>query len=107
MSAITIMQPQPWAPTYGVSVDGRSVAECSSLEAAQAAALLLGGASACGHPRTERGKDAPMRYGSKRTEVCLDCGAFRTHSHTDPLCWLSAWRPADEYAEATAESDDC
>lgn len=59
----------------------------------------------CQHERTTRGANVPRRYGSWRTEVCRDCGAFRTHGHDAARSQLSDWRPASEYAEATAEQE--
>lgn len=61
----------------------------------------------CLHTRTVRGKDAPRIWGSWRTQICLDCGAFRMHAHNEdpsaPPGWnKSAWRPAAQYEEATA-----
>lgn len=63
---------------------------------------------ACEHRRTERGKDIPRRYGSYRSEVCLDCKAFRARDHHDQLITDSrgGWRPAEQYDSETAESDD-
>jgi hypothetical protein len=65
----------------------------------------------CLHTRTARGEDAPRVWGSWRTQVCLDCGAFRMHGHDeDPRAapgWSkSAWRPAGEYGETTAKPKD-
>ena len=67
--------------------------------------------SGCLHAKTKRGKDAPRAWGSWRTQVCLDCGAFRTHGHnedpdTAPGWSKSAWRRASEYEEAIAEPGD-
>lgn len=55
----------------------------------------------CDHRRSRRGDDVPRVYGSWRTEVCLDCGSFRTHGHDAFRSQKSEWRPAEEYAEAT------
>jgi len=61
----------------------------------------------CRHGRRERGKDVPRVYGSWRSQVCLDCGAFRTHGHNDDPdapgahANVSGWLPASEYAGAT------
>jgi hypothetical protein len=64
----------------------------------------------CVHAETKRGDDAPLLYGSHRTEVCLACGAFRTHGHnalpSQIGAWASEWKPASEYAAATADEDD-
>jgi hypothetical protein len=65
----------------------------------------------CLHTRIERGRDVPRVWGSWRTQVCLDCGAFRMHAHNeDPSAtpgWCkSAWRSAGEYDGATAESEN-
>lgn len=59
----------------------------------------------CGHLRTKRGKDAPRRWGSFRTEVCLDCGAFRTHGHDPGRSHMSSWKPASEYADSVSEME--
>jgi len=57
----------------------------------------------CHHPRTERGKDVPRRWGSFRSEVCCDCGCFRTLTHhNEPV---GPWRPVDEYEQATTRGD--
>lgn len=62
-------------------------------------------AASCKHARTTRGADAPRLYGSWRTEVCRDCGAFRTHGHDVGRSHPSEWNPASEYAAATAEQE--
>ena len=59
---------------------------------------------ACPHAKTERGKDVPLRYGSYRSEVCVECGAFRTRDHHDVV--NVRWRPASEYEQATDEDED-
>lgn len=56
----------------------------------------------CKHAYTKRGKNAPLRWGSYRTEVCKACGAYRTHGHDAARSHLSAWLPASGYAEAVA-----
>jgi hypothetical protein len=66
----------------------------------------------CLHRETARGKDAPRAWGSWRTQVCLDCGAFRLHAHDEdpgaaPGWSKSAWRPASEYEGATSEVQAC
>lgn len=78
----------------------------AELDAALSTLDKKGTAAACHHTRTARGKDAPRAYGSWRTEVCQDCGAFRTYTHNPPDAHVSAWRPADEYADATAEREE-
>lgn len=60
----------------------------------------------CQHAHRARGKDVPRVYGSWRSEVCQNCGAFRTHGHDPGRSHLSAWQPAAEYTEATAEPED-
>lgn len=60
----------------------------------------------CGHERTARGADVPLRYGSYASEVCRDCGAFRWHGHDPARSRMSAWKPASEYADATEEQED-
>lgn len=68
-------------------------------------------ASGCKHTNVIRGGDVPRVYGSFRSQVCIDCGAFRTHNHNevpDPLSQLSGhpWRPASEYADAISREED-
>lgn len=65
----------------------------------------------CVHATVERGKDVPRLYGSWRTQVCVDCKAFRTHGHDDvpdpSKPWGGhPWRPAGEYASATRPRGD-
>jgi hypothetical protein len=60
----------------------------------------------CAHAVAGRGRDAPLRYGSHRTEVCRACGAFRTHGHDAARSNLSDWRAASEYADATADREE-
>jgi hypothetical protein len=68
--------------------------------------------SGCGHPRTVRGLDVPLVWGSRRSQVCVDCGAFRTHGHhhgDDPDVRgpdVSGWHPACEYVDATSRRDE-
>lgn len=57
----------------------------------------------CAHTSTARGANVPRRWGSYRSEVCRDCGAFRTMTHHGEH--KSEWRPANEYSEATAEQE--
>ena len=57
----------------------------------------------CQHVRQKRGKDAPRRWGSYRTFVCLDCGAFQLASHLNERG--DRWYPWTEYEDATAEQD--
>lgn len=63
----------------------------------------------CAHPNTKRGKDIPRRWGTYRSEVCLDCGMFRPRTHittSDHLGEVAGdWRPADEYEDATTPED--
>jgi len=56
--------------------------------------------STCKHTRTKRGKNAPRRWGSYRTIVCLDCGMFQLASHLNEAG--DRWHPAAEYEDATA-----
>lgn len=58
----------------------------------------------CKHERTSRGANIPLRWGSARSEVCRDCGAFRERDHHGNLR-DARWRPASEYAEAIAEQE--
>lgn len=70
--------------------------------------IAASNAVGCVHRRTERGKDIPRSYGSYRSEVCLDCKAFRARDHHDQLITDSrgGWRPAEQYDQETAESDE-
>lgn len=61
---------------------------------------------ACSHLNTKRGLDSPRQWGSWRTEVCLDCGSFRTHAHDTGRSHLSEWKPANEYEQETTRYDD-
>lgn len=65
-------------------------------------------AGGCEHRRTERGKDIPRRHGSFRSEVCLDCKAFRARDHHDEIVtgYPGRWRPAEQYASDTADTED-
>jgi hypothetical protein len=89
----------------------RYIADRASLKDIREALAMLetaispatGEPASCTHTKTIRGKNAPRVYGSWRTEVCLSCGAFRTHGHDAGRSQLSAWRPASAYADATAE----
>ena len=60
--------------------------------------------SDCTHTRQKRGKDAPRQWGSYRTCVCLDCGAFQFASHLNERG--DKWYPTSEYDSATAERED-
>jgi hypothetical protein len=65
----------------------------------------------CLHTKTTRGKDTPRVWGSWRTQVCLDCGAFRMHAHNEdpsavPSWSKSAWHAAAEYEEATTAPEN-
>lgn len=59
----------------------------------------------CRHPSkhvSPNGPRMPMRYGSAATDVCLECGAWRTDCHGK-----GKWRPAAmlliKIAETTRE----
>lgn len=65
-----------------------------------------GGLILCSHSRTKRGDDIPRAWGSWQTEVCVPCGAFRTRSHCPSDPRIGPWRPAGEYAAATAPIED-
>jgi hypothetical protein len=85
--------------------DALSIAETMELEGRRWVGV-------CAHARTTRGENSPLRYGSKRTQVCSDCRMFRTHGHnTDPDrptpgFPVSAWRPASEYAGEISTDED-
>lgn len=61
--------------------------------------------SACLHPRTDRGADAPLRHGSYQTQVCTACRMFRLVGHVDQRP-MSEWKAADAYAETVTKGDD-
>jgi len=82
----------------GPVFDGISLAE------ARIARLRKGNVS-CSHTETIRGADIPLRHGSCRSEVCLNCGAFRELDHHGNLRRDGAWQPASEYADAIAEQE--
>jgi hypothetical protein len=88
------------------SDDCATMAEVDRFGKTIAADIVKAATGGCGHTRTKRGENVPLRWGSARSEVCVDCGAFRTHSHTDPTRWLSEWKPAARYAEAIKPSED-
>ena len=58
----------------------------------------------CEHFNTKRGRDIGLVYGSARSEVCKDCGGFRTRDHNGRV--LSDWFPATEYERAPAADYD-
>lgn len=60
-------------------------------------------ATGCKHRSTRIGKNAPRRWGSHKTEVCKSCKAFRLLTHHMEIA--SDWRPASEYADATADQE--
>jgi hypothetical protein len=62
------------------------------------------GGEGCKHTTTERGPDIPLRYGSWRSEVCTDCGAWRCvgHSHPEPM---GDWR-TDDINERAKEDEE-
>lgn len=62
-----------------------------------------GHTGSCSHMRTYRGKDAPLRWGSARTEVCRDCASFRLRTHHDEI--RGDWTSGDQYADAVAEQE--
>jgi hypothetical protein len=66
---------------------------------------LLAEGGACQHTRTERGLDAPRRFGSYQTEVCLGCRSFRTHGHDEAKSHKSEWMPESQYAATVLEKD--
>ena len=45
----------------------------------------------CRHSETVRGPDIPRVYGSFRSEICLDCRAYRklSHANQEPMSkWI-------------------
>lgn len=59
---------------------------------------------ACPHLQTKRGKDYPLRFGSYRTNVCVACGAWRTHGHNDKD--YDYWQPTSSYEEETRPREE-
>lgn len=80
-----------------------AIAHRQAAEAAEDALRDPETRAACQHERLTRGSNVPRRYGSFASEVCRDCGAFRTMTHHGED--KSEWQPASEYAEATAEQE--
>lgn len=58
----------------------------------------------CSHERRIRGANIPRRYGSFRSQVCLDCGAFRAMTHHDEP--HGKWLPAEQYAAEIVNEDE-
>lgn len=58
----------------------------------------------CAHQYTKRGKDVQRQYGSYRTEICTNCGKYRTTDHhgRNP----SVWRESEFYEMDTEWDDD-
>lgn len=65
--------------------------------------IEVGDTGSCAHTRMHRGKDAPLRWGSARTEVCRDCAAFRLRTHHDEI--RGDWMAGDQYADAVSEQE--
>lgn len=59
----------------------------------------------CDHHRTKPGAPMPAASGSCRTEICCDCGAWRTLSLLGDM--KSFWLPWEEYVERLAKNDAC
>jgi hypothetical protein len=58
----------------------------------------------CKHEKTIRGKDAPRQYGSYKTEVCINCNAFRFLDHHGNI--ESSWKDKSEYEQAIEPKED-
>lgn len=54
---------------------------------------------ACPHQDREEGPRVPLRWGSAPTEVCRQCGAYRTMHHGP-----GRWQPGPLNTE---DDDDC
>ncbi len=67
----------------------------------------------CLHRRIGAGPDIPRVYGSWASEVCYDCGAWRTTTHRvrmlngllGPEYHTSEWHPQDELDAALKQDD--
>lgn len=62
----------------------------------------------CKHARLVQGPDMPRRYGSFLSENCLDCGKWRTRSHT-AYEHMSKWISEEEFQtrlERASQDDD-
>jgi hypothetical protein len=82
--------------------DGRAKATIDLLiQAVQLAADDM--LSTCAHPRAKRvgGPRTALVYGSAPTQVCTDCGSWRTMHH-----YPGRWRPAADLLEALERDDD-
>lgn len=51
----------------------------------------------CAHDRVLTGPRIPLRWGTAPTEVCSDCGAWRT-THHQPGRWRQGPFPEDDDA---------
>lgn len=104
----------PAAKEFRVHLRSCEACQTSLIQILELSARLSTPRKDCKHERRARGKDIPLVYGSHRSQICLDCGAFRRHGHNvDPDSELFPvsgalyeWRPASEYADATAEPED-
>jgi hypothetical protein len=54
----------------------------------------------CDHKTVIDGPRVPLRHGSAKTLICVDCGSWRKSDFND------RWRPADTYSLAFVEDDD-
>ncbi len=59
----------------------------------------------CRHLRTTDGPDIPRRYDLYRSQVCRDCGAWRTMTYGIPAGDISEWR-SDPIDDAVKEDED-
>lgn len=68
----------------------------------------------CQHVSTDAGPNIPRVYGSWASEICRDCGAWRTMTHTtrrldgsmNAPAHVSDWHPAAELAVALCHGDE-
>ncbi len=53
----------------------------------------------CNHTNVKQGPSVPRVYGSWDSEICVDCGAWRTFTYIHRE-WMSKWHSASELADA-------
>lgn len=61
---------------------------------------------ACEHETTRPGPAIQLRHGSHASEICVACGAWRTHGHDTAKSHASGWRTDDIQVVATRDVDD-
>lgn len=62
--------------------------------------------SECIHEHVAKGPSVPRVYGSWASEICCECGAWRTMTHGSPAQHFAPWRPAAELSLALIRDED-